>query len=145
MGKPQENTVSAVLTLFHSAKVPNMDQVGALFADGAVYQPLVPRGTPKNGRAAIVAELSSQFSRYSSCRCEVLAMASTDKHVFTERRDHVTMRNGRTLFSSVNAVFELDSEDRIVAWREYWDAADVARLLDITADQIHQRMSEGQS
>jgi limonene-1,2-epoxide hydrolase len=142
MGIAQETIVQKCLALFHSTGMPDTGQIAQLFAEEAVYQPLVPRGTPKRGRAAIVAELERQFGRYSECHCELLAMASTDRHVFTERRDHVCMRDGRRVFSSVNAVFEFDDQQRIVSWREYWDAADVAQLLGTTAEAIHTRMSE---
>lgn len=142
MGAPQEATVTRCLALFHSTDIPHMDQIAPLFAEHAVYQPLVPRATPKQGRTAIIAELMRQFGRYTECRCELLAMASSDTYVFTERRDHVTMRNGHSMFSSVNAVFELDAQHRITAWREYWDAGDVALLLDTTAEELHQRLSE---
>ncbi|MDB5869508.1 MAG: hypothetical protein JWP96_1840 [Polaromonas sp.] len=142
MGTPQETTVQKCLALFHSTDVPDMDQIGPLFAEDAVYQPLVPRTTAKQGRAAIVAELMRQFGRYKECHCEILAMASSEKYVFTERRDHVTMRDGRSLFSCVNAVFELDAQNRIVSWREYWDSGDIAQLLGTTAEALHAQLSE---
>lgn len=142
MGAAQEITVQKCLALMHSIDIPDMAQISALFAEHAVYQPLVPRATPKLGRAAIVAELMDQFGRYTECRCELLAIASSDTHVFTERRDHVAMRDGRRLFSCVNAVFELDADCRITAWREYWDAGDIAEKLGMTAPELHVQLSK---
>ena len=107
------------------------------FAEDAVYWSLVPRRTPIRGKATIRAELGQQFTRYSECVCEIVAMASNDRYVFTERRDHVTMRDfDQRIFSSVNAVFEFDDEGRIAVWREYWDALDIAEQLGLTADEM---------
>jgi limonene-1,2-epoxide hydrolase len=55
-------------------------------------------------------------------------MTSNDTAVVTERLD--TFRSGdRVIEHSLCAVFELDGEDKIVAWREYFDVADLNRQL----------------
>ncbi len=145
MATPQETVVRQCLALFHSTDMPDIAKISELFAEEATYQPLVPRAAAKRGRAAVVAELVRQFGRYKECHCEVLAMASSATHVFTERRDHVTMRDGRSLFSCVNAVFEMDAQNRIMSWREYWDSGDVAQLLGTTSEALHVRLSETHS
>lgn len=146
MGTPQEAVVRQCLALFHSTGQPDLARIAPLFAEDATYHALVPRGPVHRGRAAILAELGLQFSRYDECNCEILAMASTQRHVFTERRDHVSMHKAaRRIYSSVNAVFELDEQLRIVAWREYWDAGDIARQLGITVEQLDQHMLERHS
>ena len=146
MGAPQEAVVRQCLALFHSTGQPDMAQIAPLFAEDAYYHARVPRSPVKQGRVALLDELGMQFSRYKECQCEILAMASNERHVFTERRDHVTMLQAdRRIYSSVNAVFELDAQLRIVAWREYWDAGDIARQLGITVEQLDQHMLERHS
>ena len=137
MSSEHEAIVLRFLDKLHDEVHPDLAAALADFADDAVYQSLVPARPPIVGRATIEAELGKQFGRYTDCVCEIVAMASNDRYVFTERRDHVTMTSwGRRIFSSVNAVFELDAESRIVSWREYWDTGDIAAQLGLTADQM---------
>jgi limonene-1,2-epoxide hydrolase len=134
-----EAAVVRFLDRLHDEVHPDLDLALADFADDATYQSLVPARTPLEGKAAIKAELGSQFGRYTDCVCEILAMASNERYVFTERRDHVTMTSwNRRIFSSVNAVFEFDDSARIVSWREYWDTGDIATQLGLTADEMKQ-------
>jgi len=132
-----EAVVLRFLERLHDKDHPDLAVALADFDEEATYQSLVPARSPIRGRAAIQAELESQFSRYTDCVCEILAIASNDRYVFTERRDHVSMTKWhRRIFSSVNAVFEFDQEGRIAAWREYWDTGDIAGQLGLTADEM---------
>lgn len=129
--------VRRFLAKLHDETHPDLDDALSGFAPDATYQSLVPARSIIEGRPAIKAELERQFGRYSNCVCEILAAASSDRHVFTERRDHVTMAEpARRIFSSVNAVFDFDDDGRIVAWREYWDTGDIAAQLGLRADQM---------
>jgi limonene-1,2-epoxide hydrolase len=134
----RERAVLAFLDALHAPGTPDLDgAASALFAPAATYQALVPTTAVLRGRQAIVDELSRQFTHYSDCDCEVLAIASNDRFVFTERRDHVSMiEQGKRIFSSVAAVFELDDAGRVVSWREYWDTGDIARQLGLTPEQM---------
>ena len=132
-----EATVLAFLDGLHDLDTPDLERALSGFADDAVYWSLVPRRAPMRGRATIIAELGQQFQRYRECVCEMVAVASNDRYVFTERRDHVTMIGfDQRIFSSVNAVFEFDEHGRIVEWREYWDALDIATQLGLNPDQM---------
>jgi limonene-1,2-epoxide hydrolase len=134
-----EESVLRFLEQLHNEDRPDLDTALEAFADDATYQSLVPSRQPLLGKAAIKAELEKQFGRYKECVCEILAMASNDRYVFTERRDHVSMMEwDKRIFSSVNAVFELDDAGRIVAWREYWDTGDIAKQLGLTSEQMNQ-------
>jgi limonene-1,2-epoxide hydrolase len=134
-----EAAVTRFLTKLHDVRVPDLDAALEPFTDDAVYWSLVPRRAPMRGKATIKAELAQQFTRYTECVCEILAMASNDRYVFTERRDHVTMLGfDKRIFSSVNAVFEFDADGRIAVWREYWDALDIATQLGLTAAEMKQ-------
>jgi limonene-1,2-epoxide hydrolase len=50
----------------------------------------------------------------------------------TQRLDHFTIK-GQRINHSLTAVFEVDDDGLIAAWREYFDSADVARQLGIPA------------
>jgi limonene-1,2-epoxide hydrolase len=137
MNSKQEQVVLSFLDKLHDEVHPNLEAALKDFSIDAVYQSLVPARQPIVGRASIIAELGKQFGRYTECVCEIIAMASNDRFVFTERRDHVTMTSwNKRIFSSVNAVFEFDDNNQIVSWREYWDTGDIATQLGLTADQM---------
>lgn len=133
---PREQSVYDILALLHS-KQPNFDRFSAAFDENAYYQVHVPAIKPLVGRDNIVAELARQFGDYEDCDCEMLACTGNDQFVFTERRDHVTMKkNGKRIFSSVCAVFEFNNEQKIIAWREYWDIRDIQYQLGMTEQQM---------
>jgi limonene-1,2-epoxide hydrolase len=139
MSSQQESVVLRFLEQLHGEDQPDLDAALEGFADDATYQSLVPSRQLLTGKAAIKAELEKQFGRYKQCVCEILAVASNERYVFTERRDHVSMLQwDKRIFSSVNAVFELDEAGRIVAWREYWDTGDIARQLGLSSEQMNQ-------
>jgi limonene-1,2-epoxide hydrolase len=137
MNSKQEEVVLNFLDKLHDEVHPNLEEALKGFSIDAVYQSLVPARLPIVGRASIIAELGKQFGRYTECVCEIIAMASNDRFVFTERKDHVTMTSwNKRIFSSVNAVFEFNDDNQIVSWREYWDTGDIATQLGLTADQM---------
>jgi limonene-1,2-epoxide hydrolase len=139
MGSQQEAVVVEFLERLHDPVHPDLDTALDGFADEATYQSLVPAREPLRGKAMIKEELGAQFGRYTECDCEILAMASNDKYVFTERRDHVSMTSfDKRIYSSVNAVFEFDDTGKIIAWREYWDTGDIATQLGLTSEQMKQ-------
>ncbi len=132
-----EAVVMKFLDGLRDLSMPDLAAALEPFADHAIYQSLVPRRAPLHGKATIKSELEQQFTRYHECVCEIVAIASNDRYVFTERRDHVTMKDfDRRIFSSVNAVFEFDDDGRIVEWREYWDALDIATQLGLGVDEM---------
>lgn len=133
---PQEKIVLDILDLLHS-KNPDFEKFAAAFDQDAYYQVHVPAIRPLEGRDKIVSELARQFGDYEDCDCEIIACAGNNRFVFTERRDHVTMKkNNQRIFSSVCAVFEFNSEHKIIAWREYWDIRDIQYQLGMTEEQM---------
>ena len=139
MSAKEEAVVMAFLHGLHDPVHPDLTEALSGFAADATYQSLVPARQPIRGRDIIQNELEAQFARYRECDCEILAMASSDKYVFTERRDHVTMISwDKRIFSSVNAVFEFDDGGQIISWREYWDTGDIATQLGLTSEQMKQ-------
>jgi limonene-1,2-epoxide hydrolase len=137
MSAVMEGAVTAFLDSLHVPGTPDLARTIQAFAPDATYQALVPATSVLIGRDAIERELSRQFTHYKDCDCEVLAMASNDRFVFNERRDHVTMlEQDKRIFASVAAVFEFDAAGQIVSWREYWDTGDIARQLGLTPEQM---------
>jgi limonene-1,2-epoxide hydrolase len=130
-----EATVRDFLNRLHDLVFPDLDAAFVSFATNATYQSLVPARQPIVGTAAIKAELTQQFTRYKECDCEMIAVASNERYVFTERRDHVTMLAfDKRIYSSVNAVFEFNDAGQIISWREYWDALDIAQQLGLDSE-----------
>lgn len=138
MGREQEAAVRKVLALFDAgASAAVHDEWASHFADDATYQPVVPLAPIVRGRAAILAELRGRASQYHHPACEIHTIVSSDDRVFTERTDTVTMlADDRKITVHTTGVFELDEDARIVAWREYWDLAAVARQLGIAAEAM---------
>ena len=137
MNKNHEDVVTGFLDKLHDEVHPDLEEALQGFSVDAIYQSLVPARQPIVGRASIIAELGKQFDRYTECVCEIIAMASNDRFVFTERKDHVTMTNwNKRIFSSVNAVFEFYDDNQIVSWREFWDTGDIATQLGLSDDQM---------
>ncbi|MCW2620969.1 MAG: hypothetical protein JWL64_571 [Frankiales bacterium] len=132
-----ERAVLAFLDALHAPGTPDLTQAMEVFAPEATYQALVPTTAVLRGRDLIGGELARQFTHYKECACEILAIASNDHFVFTERRDHVTMlEQDKRIFSSVNAVFEFDDAGLVISWREYWDTGDISRQLGLTPEEM---------
>jgi len=127
--------VLAFLAEFHDA--PDFDRLMTYFAVDGSYQPLVPTTAAYVGRAAIAQILRTQYETYYDCRCEIHAVASDGRFVFTERSDHVTLHAGdRKVSSRVCAVFECGPDGLIRSWREYWDTGDVSKQMGIDVQQV---------
>jgi limonene-1,2-epoxide hydrolase len=137
MSTKNEAVVLAFLDKLHDEVHPDLEEALIGFATDAIYQSLVPSRQPIHSRAFIITELGKQFGRYTNCVCEIIAMASSNRFVFTERKDHVTMTSwNKRIFSSVNAVFEFNDTGQIISWREYWDTGDIANQLGLSDEQM---------
>jgi limonene-1,2-epoxide hydrolase len=89
----------------------------------------------RKGRAAFLAEIERQQGHAKVLGIEILAMASTDHHVFAERVDRFEMA-GKDIALHINSVFEVNGDGRVCAWREYFDGVDLAQRLDIPYDHL---------
>ncbi len=78
-----ERKVMHFLDTLHDLEFPDLDSALSPFAEHAVYQSLVPARVPMRGRETIKAELGKQFTRYTECVCEIVAIASNYRYVFT--------------------------------------------------------------
>jgi limonene-1,2-epoxide hydrolase len=68
-----------------------------------------------------------------------LCVVSTDRIVVTERVDHVTMlHSGVRVSNPLLAIFELNDDGLIGAWREYWDALSLSKRMGVSPEHMAQ-------
>jgi limonene-1,2-epoxide hydrolase len=139
MGARQEAAVLNFLNKFTGGDWPDMDELVASFATDSVCYVLYPTTKPVQGRAALKAELVRQAETSQTPRCDIKACASTDKVVFIERVDHF-ITHGIKHSVSMNSVFEINGDNLISAWREYFDSGDVARQLGMNPAELAKLM-----
>ncbi|MET1003594.1 MAG: limonene-1,2-epoxide hydrolase family protein [Acidimicrobiia bacterium] len=134
MGVEQEQVVLAFLECTNRRRI-DVGGMVALLSDNVSYQVFVP-STPRVGREAARAELERQDAMATGLLpgSEVRHIASNDRVVFVERVE-VTETTGIPLTLQINGVFEVD-DGEIVAWRDYYDTADVAAQLGIDVKDI---------
>ncbi len=139
---PNETLVRALLAEVHGGDLSAIDTDAYLDRD-AVYQPLVPDGPTLRGSAAVVVEIVRQLSIYRDLHAEVHVALADDRHVFTERTDHVTFRDSGVRVSvPVMAVFDFTPAGRIIAWREVFDTRAAERQIGIDAAQMDAIMGQ---
>ncbi|ALR20574.1 limonene-1,2-epoxide hydrolase family protein [Sphingobium baderi] len=127
MSVEAEAKIREFLSVFHTGSL-DTKQLSSYFSESATYLHRARHAEPLRGRSAIIEELEQQFTRYSDCACQIHAIASTDRQVFTERTDEVVMRrDGKRVSVLLCGIFDLDMEYRITNWREYWDMDDVLK------------------
>lgn len=141
MSQANLDTVLAFLDEFHFVGRPDVGKIMRYFAPTGIYQPLVPATPKRKVGPELAAALDRQFATYHTCRCEIHATAAMGPYVFTERSDHVILRDGdKPVTSRVCAVFELDQQHLIVSWREYWDTGDIMKQMGLTAAELASKM-----
>lgn len=104
-------------------------------ADDAYYQIVVPTIPPVRGRDRILAEHRLMQEKVLDQKHEMKNLGSSGNVVFTERVDF-SLRNGKWTAIPLVAVFELDEQGRIAAWREYLDLANAAREHGMSAEDL---------
>ena len=83
---------------------------------------------PFVGHDAIRAELLRQGTVCRDVRIEIQTIASVGHVVFTERVDSMDLR-GKPIASQIVGVYEVDSDGKIAAWRDYLDSREVSSQL----------------
>lgn len=114
---------------------PQVDKIVAMMAEDAVWQLWVPGGPEIRGRAALRREIERQMSYVTHNLCRIRNIVSSDTVVMTER-DDLAVSNGTPMPHSMVAVYELDEQGLIKAWREYLDTADLAKKKGVSLDQV---------
>jgi limonene-1,2-epoxide hydrolase len=80
---------------------------------------------PLVGHDAIRAELLQMAPRYRDLRSEIVMIGSVGSTVFVERLDSMII-NDKQVTWHVAAVYEVDAEGKIAAWRDYVDSREIA-------------------
>jgi limonene-1,2-epoxide hydrolase len=130
VGATQEKLIGRFLEAWGDGLTerPDTQAIGEALSEDVTWQLWLPGGPTLRGKAAVLADIERQLQFATHMRCSVITMTSDDTTVVTERLD--TFRSGdRAIEHSLCAVFELDDEGKIVAWREYFDVADLNRQL----------------
>jgi limonene-1,2-epoxide hydrolase len=130
VGAVQEKLIESFLEAWGDGLTerPDTEAIGRALSDDVTWQLWLPGGPVLSGKEAVLADIERQLHFATHMRCSVITMTSDDKTVVTERLD--TFRSGdRVIEHSLCAVFEIDDEGKIAAWREYFDVADLDRQL----------------
>jgi limonene-1,2-epoxide hydrolase len=135
MGAKQETAVLNFLQQFTGGDWPDIDGLVASFALENTSYVLYPTTKPIIGRTALKEEFARQAKTSHAPRSDIKAYASNGRFVFIERVDHF-ITHGIQHTVAMNSVFEVNEDNLITAWREYFDSGDVARQLGIGADEM---------
>jgi limonene-1,2-epoxide hydrolase len=127
MGQKQEAIIREFLSAWgNGERVPDIEKICAMFAADGHWELYVPGGPVIRGRAAIADEIRRQLGYVNSPDCGIVHIVSSERMVVTERVDHF-MRDGKKVRHALMAMFELDGDGLITAWREYFDTWDLSR------------------
>jgi len=114
---------------------PQLDTILNMMSEDAVWQLWVPGGPVIRGRAALRDEIQRQMSYVTHNHCVIRNIVSSDSIVMTERDDYA-VSSGKPMPHFMVAVYELDAEGKITAWREYLDTADLAKKKGVALEQV---------
>jgi len=124
--EPDRNGSSAVVRRFcESVSMKDIDRLRPLLTDDVVYHNIPME--PANGLEATLDALSGLFAMFETIEFKVLNLASEGDVVLTERVD-ILSTDTATAPVPVMGIFEV-RDGRISAWRDYFDLAQVGRLL----------------
>jgi limonene-1,2-epoxide hydrolase len=118
-----ERQEQVVLSLIERACAGDDDGVLSLFAPDATYR-VNAWNEPLVGLDAIAKDFDRQHALWTDLRIKVLNIASDANVVFIERIDTVHMM-GRDVDVHMAGVFEIDDNDRVASWRDYFDATEI--------------------
>tara|TARA_E500000305_G_scaffold75550_1_gene61280 strand:+ start:31471 stop:31905 length:435 start_codon:yes stop_codon:yes gene_type:complete len=113
---------------------PQLEQILDMMADDAQWQLWVPGGPVVTGKVALRAEIERQMTFSSHNKLNIINMLSSDRMVMTERSDYAVVR-GVPMPHLMVAVYELNEDGLISAWREYLDTADLAKKSGVSPQQ----------
>jgi limonene-1,2-epoxide hydrolase len=105
---------------------PNPDEIAGYFAEDAVYHNMPM--APVQGREAIKEFIAGFVSAVDGIDFEVHRQISNGDLVMNERTDVIRRHDGGKVPLPVVGVFEVRN-DRIAAWRDYFDAAAIAGVF----------------
>tara|TARA_R110000764_G_scaffold38081_3_gene84351 strand:- start:5421 stop:5852 length:432 start_codon:yes stop_codon:yes gene_type:complete len=138
MGIRQEQIVRAFCAAWGDGTAqsrPEIDTILKMMTPDATWQLWVPGGPIIKGREALRDEISRQMSYVTHNHCVIRNITSSDHVVMTEREDYA-VSSGLPMPHSMVAVYELDSDGLITAWREYLDTADLAKKKGVSLQDV---------
>lgn len=117
-----QDTVTAFIAHWNSG---DMEAMYALCTEGVIWHNIPME--PINGKPAMREAVAGFMAAVDGCDWQVHAIAANGNTVMTERTDAFAMKGGRRAAIRVMGTFELDSEGKIAAWRDYFDMAEFTR------------------
>ena len=140
MGDSEQNAVRAFIKEMEgegSWDGAQVERILGHMAPEARYQ-VYAWERPLNGQAAIRRELHRQAPHFHAFQSDIVNIASADSTVFIERVDSQMTKKG-PLIVHVAAVFEVDDDGRICAWREYYDSKEITTQVGAKMTTAGQR------
>jgi len=131
----QEQIVLDFIGAYRDSWPPDLEAALKPLAKDAYYQIVVPTIPPIHGRDRILAEHQLMKQKVLDQKHEMKAIGSRGNTVFTERVDY-SLRNGKWTPVPLVAVFELNEDGEITAWREYLDLANTARSHGMKVEDL---------
>lgn len=125
---------------FRDSWPDNLDDPLRLVTEDCYYQSIVPTTQPIRGKAAIKDKWQKIRDEYGDQKHEMKGVAATGNFVFTERVDYTKPADTWIPIPLV-AVFEVNDEGKIFAWREYLDGGNVARQLGMDVAALEQSLT----
>ena len=118
-------------------KNPDKERILSMMSPDAEWLVWVgPDDNLRRGHEAISEEIDREAPMMEFLNCGIRSIASNDTTVFTERTDKFVCMGKPVTFDLV-AVFDFDDDDRIKAWREYFDSASVAKSMGMELEEIN--------
>jgi limonene-1,2-epoxide hydrolase len=105
---------------------PDTRELARFFTDDGIYHNM-PMG-PVQGPQAIEEFIAGFMAAFDGMDIEVLHLVSDGNLVMTERVDVMRRKDGGEVRLPAMGIFEI-VDDRIAAWREYFDMATVTTAL----------------
>jgi limonene-1,2-epoxide hydrolase len=127
---------------FRDSWPDDLDDPLQLVEEDCYYQSIVPTTDPIRGKAAIKAKWEKIRREYGDQKHDMKGWAATGNFVFTERVDY-TKPGDTWIPIPLVAVFEVNDDGKIFAWREYLDGGNVARQLDIDVRVLEDSLKSG--
>lgn len=121
--------IDTVTRLIDGFNRQDLDAILACFSAGAVYHNMPM--APVEGVPAIRAVLEGFMGAASEVQWDVLNILERDGIVLTERVDRFKV-NGTWIALPVMGAFEVEDQ-RICAWRDYFDLADFQKQMAAAA------------
>ncbi|WP_313054227.1 limonene-1,2-epoxide hydrolase family protein [Pseudomonas lopnurensis] len=118
----------------------DFDFLDRYLAQDGYYQMVAPTIAPVRGREAIRQALEAMKRKVPDQKHDIVNVAASERVVFTERVDQ-SFRDGKWVAVPLIAVFELNEEGRIVAWREYLDLFHNMKQHGISFDEIEKTIA----